>query len=111
MWHGVPFACQRHPIIAPPPPPSCATAPSRTPPPPKWTRSVRLDAPGQRHGATAPSLGRSTPGVVKQDKSSGGSVDTTKTRLDPQRVWLDIKREHVGELNNRKRMIQHANIS
>ena len=28
--------------------------------------------------ATAPSPGRPTPGVVKQDKSSGGSVDTTK---------------------------------
>ena len=34
---------------------------------------------------TAPSPGRPTPGVVKQDKSSGGSVDTTKTRSDPQR--------------------------
>ena len=31
-----------------------------------WTRSVHLDAPGQRHG----------PGVVKRDKSSRGSVDT-----------------------------------
>ena len=28
----------------------------------------------------SPSLGRPTPGAVKQDKSSGGSVDTTKTR-------------------------------
>ena len=27
-------------------------------------------------------------GVVKQDKSSGGSVDTTKTRSDPQRVGM-----------------------
>ena len=36
--------------------------------------------------ATAPSPGRPTPRVVKQDKSSGGSVDTTKTRLGPQRV-------------------------
>ena len=33
--------------------------------------------------ATAPSPGRPTPGVVKQDKSSGGSVDTTKTRGTP----------------------------
>ena len=33
--------------------------------------------------ATAPSPGLPTPGVVKQDKSSGGSVDTTKTRSDP----------------------------
>ena len=27
-------------------------------------------------------------GVVKQDTSSGGSVDTMKTRSDPQRVGL-----------------------
>ena len=33
-----------------------------------------------------PSPGQPTPGVVKQDKSSGGSVDTTKTRSGPQRV-------------------------
>ena len=38
--------------------------------------------------ATAPSPGRPTPGVVKQDKSSGGSVDTTKTRSGPQRVRM-----------------------
>ena len=38
--------------------------------------------------ATAPSLGRPTPGVVKQDKSSGGSGDTTTTRSDPQRVGM-----------------------
>ena len=36
--------------------------------------------------ATAPSPGRPTPGVVKQDKSCGGSVDTTKTRSGPRRV-------------------------
>ena len=41
---------------------------------------------GSTARATAPSPGRPTPGVVKQDKSSGGSVDTTKTRSDPQRV-------------------------
>ena len=33
----------------------------------------------------SPSPGQLTPGVVKQDKSSRGSVDTTKPRLDPQR--------------------------
>ena len=38
--------------------------------------------------ATAPSPGQPTPGVVKQDKSSGGSVDTTKTRSGPQRVRM-----------------------
>ena len=55
---------------------------------PAWTRSVHLDAPGQRHGQQLVS-GTADPGVVKQDKSSGGSVDTTKTRLDPQRVRGD----------------------
>ena len=35
-----------------------------------------------------PSPGRPTSGVVKQDKSSGGSVDTTKTRSGPQRVGM-----------------------
>ena len=36
----------------------------------------------------SPSPGRQTPGVVKQDKSFGGSVDTTKTRWGPQRVGM-----------------------
>ena len=36
----------------------------------------------------SPSPERPTPGVVKQDKSSGGSVDTTKTRSGPQRVRM-----------------------
>ena len=34
------------------------------------------------------SPGRPIPGVVKQDKSSGGSIDTTKTRSGPQRVRM-----------------------
>ena len=38
--------------------------------------------------ARAPSPGQPTPGVVKQDKSSGDSVDTTKTRSGPQRVRM-----------------------
>ena len=33
-----------------------------------------------------PVSGTVGPGVVKQDKSSRGSGDTTKTRSDPQRV-------------------------
>ena len=44
----------------------------------------------------SPSLGRPTPGVVKQDKSSGGSVDTTKTRLDPQRVRMSSGERPIG---------------
>ena len=54
---------------------------------PAWTQSVHLDAPGQRHGQQ-PVSGTADPGVVKQDKSSGGSIDTTKTRSGPQRVRM-----------------------
>ena len=50
--------------------------------------------------ATAPSPGQPTPGVVKQDKSSGGSVDTTKTRSDPQRVRMSSGERPVGAANN-----------
>ena len=52
----------------PTPPPHFSTRFHGTPPPPQamaW--------------ATAPSPRRPTPGVVKQDKSSRGSVGTTKT--------------------------------
>ena len=57
---------------------------------PAWNRSVHLDAPGQRHGQ------QPTPGVVKQDKSSGGSVDTTETRSDPQRVRMSSGERPIG---------------
>ena len=46
--------------------------------------------------ATAPSPGRPTPGVVKQHKSSGGSVDTTKTRSGPQRVRMSSGERPIG---------------
>ena len=36
------------------------------------------------------------PGVVKQDKSSGGSVDTTKTRSGPQRVRMSSGKRPIG---------------
>ena len=42
------------------------------------------------------SLGRPSPGVVKQDKSSGGSVDTTKTRSGPQRVRMSSGERPIG---------------
>ena len=44
----------------------------------------------------SPSPGRPAPGVVKQDKSSGGSVDTTKTRSDPQRVRMSGGERPIG---------------
>ena len=46
--------------------------------------------------ATAPSPGRPTPGVVKQDTSSGGSFDTTKTRSGPQRVGMCSGERPIG---------------
>ena len=62
---------------------------------PAWTRSVHLDAPGQRHGQQ-PVSGTADPGVVKQDKASRGSVDTTKTRSDPQRVRMSSGERPIG---------------
>ena len=62
---------------------------------PAWTRSVYLDAPGQRDGQQ-PVSGTAEPGVVKQDKSSRGSVDTTKTRSDPQRVRMSPGERPIG---------------
>ena len=46
--------------------------------------------------ATAPSPGQPTPGVVKRDKSSRGSVDTTKTRSGPQRVSMCSGERPIG---------------
>ena len=40
--------------------------------------------------------GTADPRVVKQDKSSRGSIDTTKTRLDPQRVRMSIGERPIG---------------
>ena len=62
---------------------------------PTWTWSVHLDVPGQRHGQW-PISGTGQPGVVKQDKSSNGSIDTTKTRSDPQRVRMCKGERPVG---------------
>ena len=60
-----------------------------------WTRSVHLDASGQRHGQQ-PVSGTADPGVVKQDKSSRCSVDTTKTRSGPQRVRMSSGERPIG---------------
>ena len=42
---------------------------------------------GQRHGQQ-PVFGTGDPEMVKQGKSSRGSIGTTKTRSDPQRVRM-----------------------
>ena len=44
----------------------------------------------------SPSPGQLTSGVVKQDKPSRGSVNTTKTRLDPQRVRMSSGERPIG---------------
>ena len=62
---------------------------------PAWTRSVHLDAPGQQQGRQ-PVSGTADPGVVKQNKSSRASVDTTKTRSDPQRVRMCKGERPIG---------------
>ena len=56
---------------------------------------MHLDAPGQRHGQQSVS-GTADPGVVKQDKSSRGTVDTTKTRSGPQRVRMSSGERPMG---------------
>ena len=61
---------------------------------PAWTRSVHLDAPGQWHGQQ-PVSRTANPGVVKQDKSSRGSVDTTKTCSDPQGVRMSCSERPI----------------
>ena len=79
-------------IHPPPPPPTGNRHQSANP---AWTRSVHLDAPGQRHGQQ-PVSGTADPGVVKQDKPSRGSVDTTKTRSDPRRVRMSSGERPIG---------------
>ena len=50
----------------------------------------------------SPSPGQPTPGAVKQDKSSGGSIDTTKTRSDPQRVRMSSGERPIGAAKGKK---------
>ena len=59
--------------------------------------------PGQRHGQQ-PVSGTADPGVVKQDKSSRGSVDTAKTRCDPQRVRLSSGERPIGAAKGKQRI-------
>ena len=68
---------------------------------PAWTRSVHLDAPVNGTG-NSPSPGQPTPGVVKQDESSGGSVDTTKTRSGPQRVRMSSGERPIGAAKGKR---------
>ena len=63
-------------------------------PPPPPGRCIRMHL--VNGTGNSPSPGRPTPGVVKQDKSSGGSVDTTKTRSGPQRVRMSSGERPIG---------------
>ena len=62
---------------------------AKPPPPPLWIHLVNGTG-------NSPSPGQPTPGAVKQDKSSGGSVDTTKTRSGPQRVRMSSGERPIG---------------
>ena len=59
--------------------------------------------------ATAPSPGRPTPGVVKQDKSSGGSVDTTKNTFGPtegqHEQWREANRRRQRQTNQHHALV------
>ena len=69
-----------------------------TPPPPP-RRCTPQHA--QRHGQQ-PVSGTADPGVVKQDKSSRGSVDTTKTRSGPQRVRMSSGKRPIGAAKSKQ---------
>ena len=66
------------------------------PPPPTWTPSVCFWMHPVNGTGNSPSPGRPTPGVVKQDKSSRGSVDKTKTCSDPRRVRMSSGERPIG---------------
>ena len=72
------------------------------PPPPRPSVECASGCPWSTARATAPSPGRLTPGVVKQDKSSGGSVDTTKTRSDPQSVRMSSGERPMGAAKDKQ---------
>ena len=79
---------ERRSLCGPPSPPFH----SRQPVDPCRPSSLKWRPPPPPHPVngtgSSPSPGQPTPGVVKQDKSSEGSVDTTKTRSGPQRVRM-----------------------
>ena len=84
------------------------------PPPPSAHKSVlesHLDAPGQRHGQQ-PISGPADPEVVKQDKSSRGSVDTTKNTFGPtegQNVqWREANRRRQRQTNQHYGLVPTA---
>ena len=78
----------------------------RCPPPPPLVLSLsappRPAPPGQRHRKQPRLWDGRPPGVVKQDKSSGGSVDTTNTRSGPRRVRMSSGERPIGAANGKQ---------
>ena len=90
---GVRSPCQEHdPADAHPGPPKSVLESAN----PHMDSECASGCPWSTARATAPSPGRPTPRVVKQDKSSGGSLDTTKTRSGPQRVRMSSGERPIG---------------
>ena len=93
------FTCSPMLSMLPPPSPHAHTGAGKSvleSANPRMDSQCASGCPSSTARATAPSLGRPTPGVVKQDKSSGGSVDITKTRSDPQRVRMSSGERPIG---------------
>ena len=92
--------CGTGPALRGHPPPKGPMGSLTDPPPPPPTAPHGLGVCIGMHlvngTGNSPSPGRPTPGVVKQDKSSGGSVDTTKTRSGPQRVRMSSGERPIG---------------
>ena len=87
---------QKAPKGAQPPPPTHTPAQVGGVGKPPHGLGVCVWMPPVNGTGNGPSPGRPTPGVVKQDKSSRGSVDTTKTRSDPQRVRMSSGERPIG---------------
>ena len=94
-------------VQSPPPPPNADAHPSAhksvlESANPRRDSEGASGCPWSTARATAPSPGPPTPGVVKQDKSSGGSIDTTKTRSGPQRVRMSSGERPIGAANGKQ---------
>ena len=72
------------------------------PPPPPHGLGVCLWMHLVNGTGNSPSPRQPTPGVVKQDKLSRGSVDATKTRSGPQRVRMSSGERPIGAADGKQ---------